>query len=259
MSANPEAASQPSGSDETIVLRGTFVEHGKVVPMGHGWDWIAAAWSIFARAAGLWIGMVLTLVVITIVLMIVPFIGPLALSVLWPVFVAGLMMASRTIDQGGEPQFVQLFGGFKHRFGPLVVLGVISLVISTVLVVLVVAITGVQLFMLIGPDSSPEMVLAAAARILLAVLLLAALLLPLVMATWFAPALIVFHELGAPAAMKASFIGCLKNTLPFLLYGVILLVAAAVASVPFGLGWLVLGPVTVASVYTAYRDIYFSE
>ena len=57
--------------------------------------------------------------------------------------------------------------------------------------------------------------------------------------------------------MKASFIGCLKNVLPFLLYSVIALVASAIASVPFLLGWLVLAPVLFASVYTGYRDIYF--
>ena len=175
----------------------------------------------------------------------------------WPVFVAGPMMASRTIDQDGEPQFAQLFAGFKHRFGPLALLGVISLAITAIIMVVVVAITGVQVLRLVGPDSSPELILAAAARIVLAILLMMALLLPLVMATWFAPALIVFHELGALAAMKASFIGCLKNVLPFLLYGVIAIVAGVIASLPFGLGWLVLGPVLTASVYTSYRDIYF--
>ena len=45
--------------------------------------------------------------------------------------------------------------------------------------------------------------------------------------------------------------------LPFLLYGVIGLVASAVASVPLGLGWLVLLPLLFLSVYTSYRDIYF--
>ena len=35
-------------------------------------------------------------------------------------------------------------------------------------------------------------------------------------------------------------------------------VAAIVATVPLLLGWLVLGPVMAASIYTAYRDIYLS-
>jgi uncharacterized membrane protein len=63
--------------------------------------------------------------------------------------------------------------------------------------------------------------------------------------------------MGVGTAMKASFVGCLKNVLPFLFYGVIALVASAIASVPLLLGWLVLGPVLFISVYTGYRDIYF--
>jgi uncharacterized membrane protein len=70
---------------------------------------------------------------------------------------------------------------------------------------------------------------------------------------------VVFHDLGAVEAMKASFMGSLKNMLPFLLYGIVLVIAAAIASTPLMLGWLLLGPVMAASIYTAYRDIYFSE
>jgi len=77
------------------------------------------------------------------------------------------------------------------------------------------------------------------------------------MATWFAPALALFHEQSATEAMKASFIACLRNVLPFLLYGVILFLLAIAASIPFGLGWLVLGPTMAASLYTGYRDIFF--
>ena len=58
-------------------------------------------------------------------------------------------------------------------------------------------------------------------------------------------------------AMKNSFVACLKNVVPFLLYSVILLLLSFVASIPFGLGWLVLGPVIAASLYTSYRDIFF--
>jgi len=80
-----------------------------------------------------------------------------------------------------------------------------------------------------------------------------------VMATWFAAALIAFHEMSAVEAMKSSFAACLKNFLPFLVYGLILLIPSLVATLPLGLGWLVLGPVVAASIYTAYRDIYFNR
>jgi hypothetical protein len=255
MSANPQAAA--SGTEPTVTLPGHFDPNGRGVPTGRGWDWLADAWSIFRKAAGIWIGIVVVLVVIFIVAHLMPFIGAIAMQILWPVFVGGLMLACRSIEQGGEAQFSQLFAGFQHRTGTLVVLGVVWLVLSFLIVAIVVGITGVQVFALMGAGASPDQFVGVALTALLALLLIAALMLPLVMATWFAPALIVFHDMSVAAAMKASFVGCLKNVLPFLLYGVLGLIAGVIASIPFGLGWLVLLPVLTASVYTSYRDIYF--
>lgn len=255
MSANPQAAS--SGAETTVVLPGHFNAQGRGVPAGNGWNWLANGWSIFKRAAGLWIGMVLVLAVIFIVAHLIPFIGAIAIQILWPVFIGGLMLACRSIEEGGAPQFSQLFAGFQQRTSTLVVLGVVWLVLSFLIVAIVVGITGVQVFALMGTGGGPDQMIGVAVTALLAFLLILALMVPVVMATWFAPALIVFHDMGVAAAMKASFAGCLKNILPFLLYGVLTLIAAVVASIPFGLGWLVLAPVLTASVYTSYRDIYF--
>jgi uncharacterized membrane protein len=72
----------------------------------------------------------------------------------------------------------------------------------------------------------------------------------------------LFSMLGGGAdpaeAMKNSFVACLKNIIPFLIYSVILLVLAIVASIPVMLGFLVLGPVIVGSLYASYRDIFFA-
>jgi uncharacterized membrane protein len=92
--------------------------------------------------------------------------------------------------------------------------------------------------------------------VLVGVLLFLLFYLPLVMAIWFAPALIVLQGTEPWAAMKLSFIGCLRNILPFLIYGVVGIALAIVATIPLLLGWLVLGPVTVASVYASYCDIF---
>ena len=51
----------------------------------------------------------------------------------------------------------------------------------------------------------------------------------------------------------------ISRVLPFLLYSIIMLVASIIATLPLMLGWLVLGPILVASIYTAYRDIYLDE
>jgi len=78
------------------------------------------------------------------------------------------------------------------------------------------------------------------------------------MAFWFAPILIAVHNLPPVDAMKASFVACLKNVLPFLVYGVIGMALAVVAAIPFFLGLIVLVPVLVASIYTSYRDIFYA-
>jgi hypothetical protein len=44
--------------------------------------------------------------------------------------------------------------------------------------------------------------------------------------------------------------------MPFLVYGLIGIVLAVVATIPFALGWLVVGPLSIASIYTSYCDIF---
>jgi uncharacterized membrane protein len=59
-------------------------------------------------------------------------------------------------------------------------------------------------------------------------------------------------------ALAQSFRACLRNIVPFLLYGVLLTIIFLIAAIPLGLGLLVAVPVLIASVYTAYRDIFYA-
>lgn len=85
------------------------------------------------------------------------------------------------------------------------------------------------------------------------VLLIAAI--PIMMAMWFSPILIVFHDLSIIRAVALSFRACLANILPFLCYGILWLVLAIVASMPLFLGWFVFLPIMALTYYTAYRHI----
>jgi uncharacterized membrane protein len=109
-------------------------------------------------------------------------------------------------------------------------------------------------FMTMGGTDSAEAFNPTA--ILLPMLVIFALFIPVLMAYWFAPALVALEGVTAIEAMKLSFVACLRNILPFLLYGVIVTVLSFVAAIPFMLGFLVLSPVIIASIYTAYRDIF---
>ena len=61
------------------------------------------------------------------------------------------------------------------------------------------------------------------------------------------------------AAIRMSFSACLKNVMPFLIYGLVFLFIFIIAVLPFGMGLLVAFPLMYASTYAAYRDIFLAE
>ncbi len=254
---NPYAAPKAAVTDETIVNRGDFLATGQAVAAGQGWAWIAAAWELYKRQWGLWIGIWLLFVVIFMVASFIPILGGLLTVLFLPVFLAGFAVGSRALDEGSELELGHLFAGFRERTGTLIGVGALYLAATIAVVVVVGLIMGVGIFTMMGGD--PEAMAAMGVTMLLAMLVMIALMVPVAMAIWFAAPLVVFNNMGAIDALKASFAGCLKNIVPFLLYGVVLFAFAILASLPIGLGWLVLGPVISISVYTAYRDIYFKR
>jgi uncharacterized membrane protein len=56
--------------------------------------------------------------------------------------------------------------------------------------------------------------------------------------------------------MRLSFFACLRNMLPFTLYGIISAVLLLIAMIPLGLGLLVMIPTMTASLYVSYKDIF---
>jgi uncharacterized membrane protein len=253
---NPYAAPKAPVADAAGAPR-NFVPTGRAVPAAHGWDWIAGGFDLFRRQPGAWIAMVVIAALIFIGLALVPLLGSLAGMVLAPVFAGGIVIACREQEEGRELRISHLFAGFRERFGTLLSIGFIYLGITIAIALVAGLLTGAGMWTLLGGGANPAAVVGAGLTMLLAFLVMFALLLPVFMAMWFAPALALFHEQGPGEAMKSSFIACLKNMLPFLLYSVILFLLAIAASIPFGLGWLVLGPIIAASLYTGYRDIFF--
>lgn len=235
-----------------------FVAGGRALAAGRGWDWIRAAWTLFTRQPGVWIGLLVIMLVIYVVAALVPVAGSTATIVFGPVFAAGFVIGARAQDQGGQLAIAHLFAGFRERFGPLVLVGVLYLVASAAIGVLVVLVVGAGLLTSLGQGRIDSLPPGALVTILLGMLIGASLMLPVLMAVWFAPALVVFHGRDAVQALKESFIGCLKNILPFFVYGLAMFIFGILAAIPFGLGWLVLGPVLAASVYTSYKDIFVS-
>ena len=228
---------------------------GRAVDAGRGWTWIADGFGLFKKAPGMWIALVIVLVVILLVLAFIPLLGAVATFLLMPLFLGGLMLGCRALQGGGELEVGHLFAGFKEHTGNLIVLGALAIAGWVIVMLPVIAIVGAgAIFGMMRGDAAG--VAAMGGSFVLAWLVAMALSIPIYMALWFAPALVVLRGLAPVAAVKESFFGCLKNIVPFLIYGIVMLVLGILAAIPLALGWLVLGPVAVASIYVAYRDIY---
>jgi hypothetical protein len=229
---------------------------GRAVGAGQGWAWIADGFGLFKKAPGIWIAQAVILFVILIVLAFIPLLGAVATFLLMPVFIGGLILGCRALQGGGELELGHLFAGFdKAHAGNLIVLGALGLGASIIALIPVFVIVGAgAVFGLMRGDAAGAV--AMGGSFLLAGLVALALSIPIYMALWFAPALVVLRRIAPVAAIRESFLGCLKNVVPFLIYGIVLLVPSIFATIPFLLGWLVLGPIAIASVYTAYRDIF---
>jgi len=234
-----------------------FVAGGRTVDAGRGWSWIASGFGLFMKQPGIWILLLIVLIVCWALIGIVPVVGSIAIMLLYPVFTAGVMLGCRALDEGGELEVAHAFAGFKRNTSDLVVLGALSLVMLVIVLVPTVLIMGIGSFLAMMHGDVAK-VAALGLTFLLAMLVMLALSIPAYMAIWFAPALVALNQMKPGAALQASFMACLKNFIPFLVYGVILFVFCIVAAIPLMLGYLVMGPVLLASVYTAYRDIFYS-
>jgi uncharacterized membrane protein len=259
MESETPVAPPPTGSGKTASY-----PQPRAVDAGQGATWWSEAWRLFTPSAGTWLLIVVILFLLNVVLTFVPLLGHIAGQILFPAILAGIMLGCRAIDRGQPMTVGHVFAGFSERGGPLLVLGLIytALVVAIGIAVFGLLLVGFgaavlsQLWNLHDPVAVTGALGSLLFAILVGVALFLLLYLPLVMAIWFAPALVVFRNIDPWAAMKGSFAGCMKNMLPFLLYSVVGIVLAIVASIPLMLGWLVLVPVSLASIYTSYCDLY---
>lgn len=230
----------------------------RTVDASQGWQWIVNGFAIFRKGALMWIAMTLLLTVMWLVVLIVPLIGPLLFNLVTPVFFAGILLGCRTVEQGGELELPVLFAGFKSNIAALITVGGVYLVGTIIIIGIVLITVGMSAFTLTksGAGIDLDSALALLRSVSTGLLIAAALYIPLMMAIWFAPALIVFDNFGALDAMKLSFAACVKNMLPFLVYGLVVMVLWIIASIPLLLGLLILLPVLFCSVYTSYTDIF---
>jgi uncharacterized membrane protein len=233
--------------------------------VGEGAAWWGESWRIFCAAPAVWIGIFILFVVVSIALVMVPIVGNIVHTVLIPVFAGGVMLGCHALARGEPLRIGHLFEGFQGgRFSPLLVLGLLWLAFLFVSVIVLVGtifltfgMAGLEAILNSDPMTMDYHAIASAgiAVVVVGVIALVVTLL-FAMAYWFAPALVVLNGEQPVAALRKSFEASWRNFGAFLLYGVIYIGLAIVATIPAGLGWLVLGPMLVGSCYAGWRTIF---
>lgn len=240
----------------------------RVVDASHGWRWIAAGMQIFRRNPPLWLLLIALLFIGSRVLLAIPLLGMIAVLIA-PNFLAGLAHGAEALEQGKPLRVGYLASGFLRNAARLVTIGGVSLVGQFLTLMAMVAIGGeafgsIAKTMAAG-GATPETVEAMrAAAPAMTLALLAGLLLsvPLMMAVWFAPLLVFFNDMKPVPALMLSLTACLRNFLPFLVYGIavvvplVVLMPLSLAARQPDLGLWLLAPILVPSIYAGYKDLF---
>jgi hypothetical protein len=244
----------------------------RTVSAGRGWTWILEGVHLFKKNPVMLIILLVIVFVISLILGRVPFVGIFATYILGPIFGAGLMLGCRDLDKGQDLEINHLFSGFKQHTKPLLLLGLFYLIAVVAAVALMTGLTDLQsINTVLAGEQLPEgqQMQTSMLRVLTGL----ALLLPVIAAYTFAPALVVLDAQEAVPALKASIVATIKNVLPFLVYsiGIFALVIPLILSgtvammltrstvVMYGvmfIALLILMPVVMCSFYTSYKDIF---
>lgn len=229
------------------------------VNAANGLLWIKQGYWLFKKSPVLWVVLTVIGVMGLLSLSTFPVVGEPLATLLFPVLLAGFMLGCRALEQGEELELAHLFAGFQQNAPQLVTLGGINLV-SQYLILGVMKLTGgaalVNIMMSGKPVEDSTVLMQAVEGAGLSILLGFILFGVLLMAMQLAPMLVIFGKAAPVPALKASLHAFLRNMIPMTVYGIMMMLLALLASMPMMLGWVILLPVMITSIYAIYRDLF---
>ncbi|MDR0806619.1 MAG: hypothetical protein LBN41_07755 [Enterobacteriaceae bacterium] len=259
---NPYTPPESSVEDVTVVLdkAETFIPGGQAVPAGEGVNWITEAWNLMKPKLGMWVVLGIVLFVILMIINFIPFLNILA-AVIMPIFVGGIIAICEKQRMTGEVDLGLLFSGFQKNLGALLGVGAImfGIIILAFIVMFVVggsALLAMAMGSQAGGDPSMAMAGASGGMMFLAFLLMMVITLVGYALTWFAPALIVVHNLPLGQAVSMSLSAVKKNIIPGLLFFLVMGIIMLISALPFGLGLLITMPLFFITYYSTYRSLF---
>ena len=227
----------------------------RTVPVSRCLDWLLAGWRIFLIDPARWAVISLIFILILAAIGVVPLIGWAITLIAFPVLGAGLISVAGDAARGRPIRIDGLFDGLRRSAGRHITLGICHLAGALVIGLIAVGIGGSAALtgLLIGPLAAVGL---ATGGIMLAVMVFMALWIGLLMALWFAPALVLFHDAEPIDALACAARACARNLSSVFVVALSVYILGWVAMLPAGLGLLVLLPVLAGAQHAAYRDLF---
>jgi hypothetical protein len=212
---------------------------------------------MFLVNPGIWIGVTVLLLVILMAISIVPLFGQIAAHLLVPLFGAGMFRVCRRMSSNEEPEISDLFAGFHHQAGQLVMVGVFRRRHLRHCLPCLPAgqrrrarrgghRQGGRLRHCLRRRHARRPARPGAVR-------------SGHHGDLVRPGAGLFHDMKPLDAMKASFAAGAKNWLAMCIFGIFLVVALFFAMLPVAMGLLLFLPVFSGAVYASYRDIFMGS
>jgi hypothetical protein len=228
-----------------------------------GIAWMKAGWNWFRLTPIPWMGMTALAFLVLAGIGMLPRLGGFIVQLLSPFMVAAFMSATKAAEENQPVTFMHLTAGFRPEARTRLLIMGAAYLAGILLVDTIMHQMGGESFQQMAQlahapqNISPEQAQAIMSQVLPAMLTGLLLMTPLMMATWFAPALILFNGFSTTNALWWSLWASLVNWRPVLIYSLWLgLIGIAAMLIPFGLGLLVLLPWIMTSTYAAYRAMF---
>lgn len=220
---------------------GDWLDSPQKVSASKGWKWISSAAKLFFGAPLKWLAMGIIAVVISFPVLLIPIIGSLIYYIPIMIFAGGFMIAAQQQMEGNSLEIKYIFSGFSQNRNQLALVGIFY-VIGMFAIGLVSAILFLVTFgsgflpLLMGEAPDPEIMAGSLDNMMtfvIIILVATGLTIPMVMAIWFSAPLVSLGNRKALQALKQSFQACIKNILPFLVYGLAFLVIGVIFMAAF--------------------------
>lgn len=241
------------------------------LPARHGFLWLIASFRLFRANPPVLTALTMGYFFVILAIGMLPYLGRYLVPLVLPALVVIMANGCRAIERGGGLGGIALTHGMERQRIPLVRLGGLHL-LGSIVIEIASNLTGGGLPLLgSGQKIDEEEVLATLARQTIIAL-------PITTALWFAPLLTAWDDVPPLKSVFFSFVASWRNWRAFAIFGLslaiiavafpglILVLGGAISAVVANILTValmlaiifVMAPVTMASVYISYRDVFHS-